>query len=273
MAQRNGIADYEFVRPIGEGNYGEFYVARRPPRLPIDDELVAVKVLSGPTTEDTFRRATRELKLFASVRSPYLVALFDAGQEDGTFYYAMAYHPLGSLAAPARPLERAEVLRAVAHAARAADALHEAGVVHRDIKPANILLHDDGAHLSDLGLAQILNPGQTTTGVGSVTAVEYLDPAIVRGEPATRATDIYALGATLHRAASGVGIHGDLPDRDPLLALRRVLSQPPAIAPALDPAVAQIVSSCIDPDPARRPPTALVVAEAIDALPVAGASA
>lgn len=267
MAHRNGIADYEFVRSLGEGNYGEFHLARTPARLPVEAEFVAVKVLTGPTSADTFRRATRELKVFAGVRSPYLVALYDAGQEDGTFYYAMAYHPLGSLATPARPLTRDEVLRAVTHAALAAHALHEVGVVHRDIKPANILLHEEGAHLSDLGLAQILTPGQTTTGVGSVTAVEYLDPAIVRGEPASRATDIYALGATLHRALAGTGIHGELPDSDPLLALRRVLSSPPTIDPALEPAAAALVRACLDPDPTRRPATADGLAHQISALP------
>ncbi|MEZ5141058.1 MAG: protein kinase [Acidimicrobiales bacterium] len=205
--------------------------------------------------------------MFAGVRSPYLVALYDAGQEDGTFYYAMAYHPMGSLASPARALTRTEILRAVAHAAHAAHALHEAGVVHRDIKPANILLHDDGAHLSDLGLAQILNPGQTTTGVGPVTSVEFLDPAIIRGEPASRATDIYALGATLHRALTGQGIHGELPARDALLALRRVLASPPTLDASLDPATAALVGACLEPDPLRRPATAADVAGRIEALP------
>jgi len=57
-----------------------FYLAHRPERLPVSDELVAVKVLSGTSSQDTFRRATRELAAFAAVSSPYLVTLYDAGQ-------------------------------------------------------------------------------------------------------------------------------------------------------------------------------------------------
>ena len=94
----NGIADYEFVRSLGRGNHGEFFVAHTPARLPVDAEFVAVKVLSGPTSEDVFRRATRELSAFASVQSPCLVALYDAGQQGESFYYAMEYLPDGSLA-------------------------------------------------------------------------------------------------------------------------------------------------------------------------------
>src|SRR3954447_10796044 len=129
-----GIADYEFIRSLGQGNHGEFHLAKRPARLPIDVEQVAVKVVGG-TGEDAFRRATRELKAFAVVQSPYLVTLYDAGQQGGIFYYSMEYLPSGSLAEPAGPLDVPAKLRAVACAAMAAQALHDAGIVHRDIKP------------------------------------------------------------------------------------------------------------------------------------------
>src|SRR5512143_297089 len=190
----DGIADYTFVRLLGEGNHGRFYLARPPGRLPVDADHVAVKVMDAATTDDAFRRATRELRAFAAVRSPYLVRLFDAGQQAGTFFYAMEYLPMGSLAAPARPLERGEVLRAVAQAALAAHDLHEAGLVHRDVKPGNVLVHEAGAKLSDLGLAQILAPGVTITGMGSVGSVEYLDPAILRGRRPSRSTDVVVAG-------------------------------------------------------------------------------
>jgi serine/threonine protein kinase len=260
------IADYTFVRSLGEGNYGEFYLASPPPRLKLGSDYVAVKVLSGNATDDAFRRATKELKLFASIRSPYLVTLFDAGQEDSSFYYAMEYFPLGSLAAPARPLTRAEVLTAVAHGARAAHALHEAGIVHRDIKPANILLHEGGAKLSDLGLAQLVSPGITITGLGPISSVEYLDPGVMRGGRASRASDVWSLGVTLHRALTGAGLYGELPERDPLFAMRRVLNERPTLDPSLSGPEADLVASCLAPDPADRPPTAEMVADRIDKL-------
>jgi len=260
----NGIADYEFVRSLGRGNHGEFFVAHKPARLPVDAEFVAVKVLSGPTSEDVFRRATRELSAFASVQSPYLVALYDAGQQGESFYYAMEYLPDGSLGD--RRVDRAGAIRAVADASRAAHALHEAGIVHRDIKPQNILLHSGGAKLADLGLSQVLAPGVTITGMGSVTSIEYTDPALIQGAAPSRATDIFSLGASLHRALVGTGLYGELPEGDAMLALRRVFAQQPTVAAHLDPAAAQLINWAIMPNAVDRPATALVFADHLATL-------
>lgn len=267
MSQAGNIADYELVRSLGEGNHGEFFLAVPPARLPVDAEHVAVKILSGPTTEDAFRRATRELRLFASVRSPYLVSLFDAGQEGGRFFYSMSYFPRGSLADPAQPLTRVETRRAVAHASRAAHALHEAGIVHRGIKPANILLEEDGAKLSDLGLAQVVTPGLSVTGIGPVESLEYVDPGTLRGEPASRASDVWSLGATLHRALAGEGVYGEISRTDVGLAVRQVLTSSPTLSDTLTSGEAALVRTCLAADPADRPATAEELAVCIEALP------
>ncbi len=263
-ATRAGIADYRFIRTLGTGNNGVFYLAHRPPRLPVSDELVAVKVLSGASSQDTFRRAIRELTAFAAVSSPYLVTLYDAGQEGSDLYYSMEYVAGGSLAHPAEPPERDTVLAAVAQAARAAHALHEAGMAHNDIKPGNVLLHPGGGKLADLGLSRLLRPGLTITGLGSSASVEYLDPALLRGEAPSRATEIYALGATLHRALTGDGLYGDLPPDNPIVAMRRVMSRRPELAATLDPAMRDIIGAAISPDRAARPATAAEFAEQVE---------
>lgn len=261
---RAGIADYRFIRPLGTGNNGVFYLAERPARLPVSDELVAVKVLSGASSQDTFRRATRELTAFAAVSSPYLVTLYDAGQEGSDLYYSMEYVAGGSLAHPAESPARDAVLTAVAHAARAAHALHEAGLAHNDIKPGNVLLHPAGGKLADLGLSRVLRPGLTITGLGSSASVEYLDPALLRGDAPSRATDIYALGATLHRAVTGAGLYGELPADNPIVAMRRVMSRAPEPSASLDPALRDIVTSAISPDQRDRPATAAEFAEQVE---------
>jgi serine/threonine protein kinase len=262
----DGIADYTFARLLGQGNQGCLFLAPTPPRLPISDKQVAVKVLEGNATMNAFRSATRELRAFAAVRSPYLVRVFDAGQQGHTFYYAMEYLPLGSLGTPSRSLSRRETLRAVAHAARAAHDLHEAGMVHRDIKPENILLHEDGAKLSDLSLAQIISPGRTLSHLGPVESIEYLDPAVLRGTRPGRATDVWALGVTLHRALTGSGVYGPLPWDDALLAIRRVMNAAPDLDPSLADPEAVLIAHCLAPDPRERPLTALAVAEAVEDL-------
>lgn len=260
------IADYQLIRPLGEGSNGSYHLATTPRRLGIAADQVAVKVLEVAAGDEAFHRLTRELRTFAKVRSAHLVTLYDAGQEAGRCYYAMEYCPLGSLAHPAQEMSREEKVAAVADAARAAHDLHEAGIAHRAIKPSNILLTDEGAKLSDLGLVQLLAPGQTITGLGAVGSVEYLDPAIMRGERASRSTDIWALGVTLHRALTGTSVYGELPDRDPLLAVRRVLSSPPTLDPGLSDAEAEIIRRCFDKDLTARYGTAAELADALDAL-------
>jgi eukaryotic-like serine/threonine-protein kinase len=266
------VADYVVVRQLGEGNHGRYYLARPPARLELAEEFVALKVFGDRVGELAYERGVRELRAFAAVRSPYLVTVYDAVLED-TFAYAMQYFPLGSLSAPARPLARAEVHRALENAARAAHALHEAGMAHSDIKPANVLLTESsdgstagiGGRLSDLGLARFLAPGATLTSMGRASSVEYVDPDVIGGARPSRRTEIWALGATVHRALAGTGLYGELPDAQPLLAIRKVLGAQPQIDPALRPDEAELVRLCLAPDDGRLR-TAEAVADRLAAL-------
>lgn len=264
------IADYEVVRLLGEGNHGRYYLARPPARLGLAEEFVALKVFGDRVGEQAYERGVRELRAFAAVRSDHLVRVFDAVLED-SFVYAMEYFPLGSLAAPSRPLSRQTVHTALEHAARAAHALHEAGMAHGDIKPANVLIAGDdtpsggGGRLSDLGLARYLTPGATLTGMGRASSVEYTDPDLLAGARPSRRTEVWALGATIHRALAGTGLYGELPDSQPLLAIRKVLANPPQVHPGLPPAESALVRDCLAAGDARLT-TAEQVAERLAQL-------
>jgi serine/threonine protein kinase len=178
----------------------------------------------------------------------------------------MEYLPAGSLADPAEPVTIDRALASVADAARAAHALHEAGIAHNDIKPGNVLLSDGGGRLSDLGLSGAITPGLTLAGLGRAGSVEYFDPAVLRGALPSRATDIFALGATLHRALTGAGLYGELPGEDPVLAMRRILSSEPVISDGLPGEVRDLIARAIDGNPAARPQTAVEFAERIDTI-------
>lgn len=264
------IADYEVVRPLGEGNHGHYFVARPPQRLGLDEEFVTLKVFGDRVAEQAYDRGVRELRAFAAVSSPYLVRVYDAVLED-TFVYATEHFPLGTLGAPTRPTAREEVLTALEHAARAAHALHEAGMAHGDINPTNVWLVEQpdgtvGGRLSDLGLTRFLTPGNTMTGMGRPSSVEFTDPDILAGAIPSRRTEVWSLGATAHRALAGSGLYGELPDSQPLMAIRRVLAKPAEIDPALDEADAALVRDCLAAGEARLA-TAEQVAERIAQLP------
>jgi eukaryotic-like serine/threonine-protein kinase len=266
-----GIADYRFVRMLGEGNHGRFWLAPPPERLGLSVDYVTVKTLTRHASDDDFRRMANELRLYATVDSPYLVKVLDAGQQDGILFYACEYVPGGSIAEQGTG-SVAAVMTAVACAARAAHALHEVGVAHRDIKPENIFLTSDGGKLGDLGLAQALNRGQTVTGIGPIGAVEYLAPEMIRGSSGSRASDIWSLGATLHRALTGQSLYPGLPTDDVLASLRHLLATVPIISERLPDVAQAAVEACMQPDPVDRPATALELAEMIEGSIEGGAS-
>jgi hypothetical protein len=77
---------------------------------------------------------------------------------------------------------------------------------------------------------------------------------------------VWSLGVTLHRSLTGAGLYGDLPDNDPVLVLRKVLSTKPAISDDLDDASATVIRAALSPDPSARPATAQEFAERVEDL-------
>jgi serine/threonine protein kinase len=251
-----GIADYEFIRPIGAGGNGRLFLASRPPRLG-EADAVAVKVFARESTSDTFRRATARLRGCGAVHSPYLIPLYDVGLHDGIFYYGMEYLVGGSLARPAQPVDAALQVRAAGDAARALAALHLAGVVHGAVKPGNVLLDPYGAKLSDPDLNQVLAPGMRHSGHASTEGLAFVDPAALLGEPPTAAHDVWSIGLLLHWVATGSHGHRYLPGDDGIAALRHVVNNRPRLSPALADPLRDIVRDCLA-DSALRPPAAEV---------------
>ena len=265
----SGIADYEFIRLLGEGNHGSFWLARCPERLGLDVDQVAVKTLAHNANDADFDRLSAELQLYAAIPCPELVPLYDVGQQGATLYFAGRYFPDGSLAQPARPFTRASVLAALADAATAAHALHEAGMAHRAIKPGNILIDGSRAKLGDIGLTQVLKPGQTVTGLDHIGSIEYLAPELIQGQNASRATDIWALGATMHKVLTGRPIYPNLPDGGLLQALRYLLSEQPTLNETLRDDERALIERTLSADPVERPSTAREFGDAVGAIAAA----
>lgn len=259
------IADYEIVQSLSDGNQSHYWYARCPERLGLGGSMAAIKTYDYAANDAEFERVAGHLKTYATIHSPHLVRLYEVGQQGSLVFIAGDYVAGGSLARPARPFSRIDVLRAMADAARGANDLHESGIAHRAIRPGNVLLDDDGAKLGDVGISHLLSPGQTITSAAQMGTIEHLAPELVQGQPPSRATDIWALAATMHKVLTGLSFYPELPTDSLVSALRHLLTERPIMGDALRNGERRIIESCVAPDPADRPKTGAELADEIDA--------
>ncbi|MGI9015521.1 MAG: serine/threonine-protein kinase [Euzebya sp.] len=263
------IADYQTLESLGNGSHGQVHKAVPPERLGLGTETVALKVFDRSTDLAEYGRVVDEVKVYAAAAAdcPQLAPLYDVGRHGERMFLAMAYYHEGSLSSRAQGLTKQQVVEVVADAARGAHALHEAGLVHREIKPANILLTDPhNGVLADLGLAHVVSPGQTVTGLG-VSSLETMEPGLVRGETSARASDIWSLGATLHWGLTGRGVFADLPDSSLIAVLRHIMTASPSIAENGIPGpLGEVLRQCLAQDRMERYGTALALAEDLDTI-------
>ena len=257
------IGDYEIIDAVGDGNHGVYHTARPPSRLGLTDPVVMLKVLDDYGSADDFKRITNELRLLHSLRSPHLVELLDAGSVDGRMYLATRHYPAGALENAGPQLLRSGRVAIVADAARGAHDMHEVGVAHRDINPSNIFIDQTRGRLADLGLAQTLAGATATIGTGPIGSLQFIDPDLIWGGKASRSTDIWSLGITLHCVLSDLPPLGDIPQDSLLAAFRHVVHNQPTLDHSFEPELLGVVDRCLAPVD-KRFETALDLADALD---------
>ena len=200
------LADrYAIGELLGRGGMAEVYAGTDR----VLDRPIAVKILGSWLAHDaTFvERFRREALAAARVSHPNLVAVYDAGSDDGMPYIVMERVPGETLAETLGregPLEPARAARIAAEVARALGVAHAAGIVHRDVKPGNVMVTPEGrTKLMDLGIARSLD-GETITRASTVLGTAgYVSPEQVRGERVDARSDLYSLGCVLYEMVTG----------------------------------------------------------------------
>ena len=194
---------YEILREIGRGGMGTVYLARRADE--IFQRLVAVKILRADVANhDLIRRFQREREILAGFDHPNVTRLLDGGTTpDGLPYFVMEYIegvPIQVYCDDSQ-LSVEERLRLFQQVCDAVAYAHRHGVVHRDLKPSNILVANGQVKVLDFGIARVMSGDADDTITADslmMMTPQYASPEQVRGETATRESDVYALGVILY---------------------------------------------------------------------------
>ena len=247
------VGKYKLKAVLGQGGYGDVHLG-----VPLTGPRVAVKLLNANAARDaeTVTRFKREADTAQRLEHPHIVRILDVGSSRGRHYIVMELIGGGSLR---RLLERdtappARMLGVLGEVATALAFAHAQGVVHRDVKPENVLLTRAGrAKVADFGLARAIDQSSLTTEGRIVGTAIYMSPEQVRGQRATAASDVYAVGVMLYEVITGarpfnadsqLGYlyqHAELPPPRPVL--REGYPAP----------LAGLALACLAKDPAERP--------------------
>jgi len=237
LAQR-----YRIVNLLGRGGMGEVYRANDL----LLGQTVALKFLPPAASEEALNAFRNEVRTARQVSHPNVCRVYDIGEAEGLTYLTMEYvdgEDLRSLLRRIGKLPHDKALEVARKTCAGLAAAHDKGVIHRDLKPSNIMLDGEGqVRIADFGLAGFA--GQLRDVLSGTPA--YMAPEQKAGKEATARSDIYALGLVLHEVFTG-----KRPSKDS--------------KPELDPLVERVIHQCLDPDPQRRPATALDVSAAMAA--------
>jgi len=232
------------------------------------NRVVALKLLAPNLSDDPGFRARfeREGQVQAALDHEHIVPVFEAGQSEYGLFLAMRL-----IAGPTLKqlildgdLDPRRSLRLLAQVAYALDAAHEAGLIHRDIKPQNILIgKGDHAYLADFGLIKAPDEARLTGTGQFIGTIDYVAPEQIQGDPATPASDCYALTGVLYECLTG-----EVPFPKPSEAATlhaHVMSPPPTVSerrPDLPPALDGVIAQGMAKDPWSRPSLATELIQA-----------
>lgn len=245
---------YEIKELIGRGGTADTYRA-------LDQTLsrdVAIKVLID-RSDETNARLLMEARAMARLNHQRIVAVYDAGEDNGISYIVMELIRGKTLAQlESGELGYKQALVYIYEVLEALDYANVQGIIHRDIKPSNVMIVEDGKHvkLTDFGLARRASEVTQTTRTGQIVGtISYLAPERFLSKPADVRSDLYSVGIMMYEIFTGT-----LPfrnDRDDIVAtmyshVHDLPTSPREINRNIPEALENVIMRAIEKDPGKR---------------------
>ncbi|HEX3760052.1 MAG TPA: protein kinase, partial [Kofleriaceae bacterium] len=255
--------DFVVLRRLGQGATGQVYLAE-------DSVLarpVAIKFIGADPDPAARQRFLMEARAAARIQHPNVVSIYRVGELGDRPYIVSELVRGAALSEVARPMAWGKALAIAIDIARGLAAAHRRGVVHCDIKPGNVMVTEDGAaKLVDFGLARVLRDGIDDAARGLSGTPDYMAPEVWRGEPPTRRSDVYSVGAVLFELIDGKPPFAGVA----LGELGQVVGERDARPLDTEPRVAALVARCLARDPEQRFASGEELREAVERLATAG---
>lgn len=249
---------YQLLDELGRGAMGVVYRAHDP----VIGRDVAVKTMhlsadgSGANRPEFLSRFQTEARAAGILTHPNIVVVYDAGEEEGTFYITMELVEGRSLHSlleehQAFPLPRA--VRIIEQACSALEYAHKHNIIHRDVKPANLMITaDDTVKVTDFGTAKILrfNTTQTAAVIGTPS---YMSPEQIKGKTVDGRSDIFALGVILYELVTG---EKPFPGQNITTVIYKIVNEEPIppreLEPSINPGLCNVIARALAKDPTAR---------------------
>jgi serine/threonine-protein kinase len=255
---------YRIFKKLGEGGMGEVYAAEH---VHIEKKF-ALKLLKAEivSNAEAVKRFQQEARSSSSIKHRNIIAVEDFGRlADGRIYMCMellAGAPLNDMIQ--QPMAADRLLNILIQAGHGLAAAHAKGIIHRDMKPENIYVTQDATgdvpKLLDFGIAKVAgNDGQNNlTRTGTIFGTPfYMAPEQALGNPVDARTDVYAMGVIMYECFAG-----SLPFQGESfmgILTQHITTEPEPVAQraakagrSLPPGIAEIITRCMQKDPARR---------------------
>jgi serine/threonine protein kinase/tetratricopeptide (TPR) repeat protein len=262
------VGRFRIISKVGEGGMGSVWRAEDP----LLGRNVAIKFLAQDTeTPGSRRRFLREARATSALQHPGVAAVYEAGEDEfGRLFIAIAFVEGETISdrINAGPIPLPECVRMAAEAADALEHAHTKGVIHRDISSRNIMWSRDGrAVVIDFGIATLRDTTHLSSSGSALGTLAYVAPEILRGEPATRLSDLYGLGVVLYEMVTGrLPFAGDQPASMVYAILNSRPKAPRELRADLSPALERLIVRSMAKEPAKRYPSAAELAEALRAV-------